>query len=80
MNPILLAFIAGTLTSAGLTFQNLDTNSTGKDDVAGLFLVAGADIAQGLAQGNESRFDKGIIAANKVTAQYMKSKGLTPAS
>lgn len=79
MNPILLAFIAGTMTSAGFTFQSLDANSTGKDDVGGLFLVAGADILQGLAQGNDSRFDKGMVAANKVTAQYLKSRGLTPA-
>lgn len=80
LNPILVAFIAGAMTSAGYTLENLDTDSIGKDDIAGMLLISGADVLTGFTQSNDSKFDKGIVALNILSANYLKSKGLTPAS
>lgn len=80
INPMLLAFIAGSMTSAGFTFEALDADSVGKDDIGGAFLIAGADILTGLTQSNDTKFDKGIEAANIITAKYLKSKGLPVAT
>ncbi len=76
INPIVVALIAGNMQAAGITFQNLDENSTGKDDVAGVLLVAGSDVFQGFVQGNESKFDRAMLAINKSSAAYLKSRGL----
>lgn len=80
LNPVMIAFIAGAMTSAGFTLESLDVDSVGKDDVTGMLLVSGADVLTGFTQSNDSKFNKGMIALNLMSANYLKSKGIQPAS
>jgi hypothetical protein len=80
LNPVLIAFIAGAMTSAGFTLESLDADSVGKDDVAGMLLISGADVLTGFTQSNDSKFDKGMIAINSMSANYLKSRGIHPAN
>jgi hypothetical protein len=76
INPILLALVVGNMQAFGLTLENLDQNSTGKDDVVGVMLVAGAEVFEGFMSSNDSKLDKAMVAINKSSAAYCLSRNL----
>jgi len=80
LNPFIVGLIAGNMQAVGISFQSMDENSTGKDDVVGVLLVAGADVFQGYMQSNDGKLDRAMTAINKSSTAYLKSKGLPVAS
>lgn len=80
LNPVTVAFIAGAMTSVGFSLEAIDADATGKDDIAGMLLISGADVLTGLVQSNDGKFDKGMMAINTFSANYLKSRGIQPAT
>jgi len=77
LNPVVVALIAGNMQAIGITLENLDENTTGKDDTIGVLLVAGSDAFQGYVQSNDGKLDRAMIAINKASGGYLKSRGLS---
>jgi hypothetical protein len=80
INPLLLMLIVGNMQSAGLMLQSQDENTTGTDDVAGMLLTAGAEAFSGYVQSDAGKMDRAMIAVNKSSAAYCKSRGLPVAA
>lgn len=76
LNPIVVALIAGNMQALGITLETMDANSTGKDDVIGMLLVAGSEAFQGFVQSNDGKLDRALIAIHKSTGSYLTSRGI----
>jgi hypothetical protein len=76
LNPIVVALIAGNAQAIGITLENLDENTTGRDDVVGMLLVAGSDAFQAYVQSNDGKLDRALAAIYKSTGAYLKSRGI----
>lgn len=64
----------------GMMLENLDTNTTGKDDVIGQILVAAGNAASGFQLGNDGKFNAAIRAIVEAGQSYLQSQSPAPAS
>lgn len=77
---IALAFVPVGVTILAGELANRDKNTTGADDAFAEVLKQIAPVLPQLIDGepNQNAADKVFLALNKVSAEYIKQRGLTP--